>query len=234
MEIDSLKEIGLQEGEIKLYISLLKLNEATATEISKHSGMHRSHIYDLIEKLKEKGLVSFVIKNNVKYFRASDPGNILDYLDERKENIKKIMPELSKLRDITKETLSVEIYKGKEGIKTILNDILKEEKDYLLFGNLKFEKIMPLFIEQFVKRADKLKITERAILESGTKIIPTKRNEYKYISKEYLFPNAIVVYGNKVATFIWQDPFYIILSKSDEISQSHKSHFNTLWKIAKN
>jgi len=50
-----LKEIGLQEGEITLYLALLKLKETTATQIAQHTGVHRSHIYDLIEKLKEKG-----------------------------------------------------------------------------------------------------------------------------------------------------------------------------------
>jgi HTH-type transcriptional regulator, sugar sensing transcriptional regulator len=233
MDKETLKEVGLQDGEITLYLALLKLSDATATEIAQHTGVHRSHIYDLIEKLKEKGLVSFVIKNNVKYFTASHPSKLMDYIKEKEEKVAKIIPSLLDLSKGKKENIKVEIYKGKEGVKTILNDILREGQDYFLFGNLKFEELMPIYIEQFVKKADKKKITEKAILEVGTKIIPTKRHEYRYISKEYLFPNATCVYGDKVATFIWQEPYYVILTESKDISQSHKTHFNLIWKIAK-
>lgn len=232
MDKETLREIGLQDGEVTLYIELLKLKEATATEIAQHTGVHRSYIYDLIEKLKEKGLVSFVIKNNVKYFAASHPSKLIDYVKEKEEKIAKIIPSLLDLSKGKKEDIKVEIYKGKEGIKTILNDILKEGDDYLLFGHLKFEDLMPIYIEQFVKKANKERITERAILEKGTKIIPTKRHEYKYISKEYLFPNATCVYGNKVAMFIWQEPYYVILTENRDLAQSHKTHFNILWRKA--
>ena len=34
----------------------------------------------------------------------------------------------------SKEEISVEMYKGVEGIKTILNDILRVGKDYVIFG----------------------------------------------------------------------------------------------------
>lgn len=233
MDKEILKEIGLQDGEISVYLALLKLKDSTATQITQHTGLHRSHIYDLIEKLKEKGLVSFVIKSNVKYFRASSPDKILDYIKEKEEKICKILPELIQLSKEKEEKIKVEIYKGKEGIKTILNDILKSSKEYVVFGNLKFEEIMPIYIEKFVKIANKRKINEKAILEKGVKIIPIKSHEYRYISKHYLFPNAVVVYGNKVATFIWQEPYYVILTESKDVAQSHRSHFKLLWKIAK-
>lgn len=233
MDKEILKEIGLQEGEVTVYLSLLKLKEATATQITQYSGLHRSHVYDLIEKLKERGLVSFVIKNNVKYFRASHPSKILDYIKEKEEKINTIIPELINLSQEKERDIKVEIYKGKEGIKTILSDILKENKDYLLFGHLKFEELLPIYVKQFVKLTDKQKITERAMLEQGIKIIPTKRHEYKYIPKEYLFPNAVIVYCDKVAIFIWQDPYYVLLIENKDVALSYKTHFNLLWKIAK-
>ncbi|MFH1327180.1 MAG: helix-turn-helix domain-containing protein [archaeon] len=233
MNKEILKEIGLQEGEITVYLALLKLKDSTATQITKHTGLHRSHIYDLLEKLKEKGLVNFVIKNNVKYFRAASPNRLLEFIKEKETKIKKILPELIEINKEEEEDIKVEIYKGKEGIKTILNDILKEGRDYFLFGHLKFEEIVPIYIEQFVRLANKKKITEKAILEQGVKIIPIKNHKYKHISKEYLFPNATVVYKNKVAVFVWKEPYYVTLINNKDIAQSYKTHFNLLWKIAK-
>lgn len=233
MDKTILGEIGLQKGEISVYLSLLKLKEATATQITQYTGLHRSHIYDLIEKLREKGLVSFVIKNNVKYFRAASPPRILDLIKEKEERVKSIIPQLISISKQQEENIKVEIYKGKEGIKTVLNDIIKEGKNYILFGLLRFEEILPFYVPQFMKQIDKKKITERAILEKGEKIISAKRHIYKFISKEFLFPNATIVYGNKSAIFIWQEPYYVILVENKDVARSYKTHFNLLWKIAK-
>ena len=89
------KALALELPEnIKTYI----VNpDITATQITKYTGLHRPNIYDIIEKLHKKGLASFVIKNNVKYFRASSPTKILDYIKEKEEKIKKILPELIEL-----------------------------------------------------------------------------------------------------------------------------------------
>ena len=233
MNNEILKEIGLQDSEIKVYLSLLKLKEATASQITQYTGLHRSNVYDIIEKLKERGLVSFIIKNNVKYFRASSPERILDYLKEKEEKIKLILPELISISKEKEENIKVEIYKGKEGIKTILSDILKENKDYLLFGRLKFEELLPIYVKQFIKQLNEKNISEKAILEKGTKIISAKKHHYKYISKEFLFPNATIIYGNKIAIFIWQEPYYVILIQNKDLSVSYKIHFNLLWKVAK-
>ena len=233
MNNEILKEIGLQDSEIKVYISLLKLKEATASQITQYTGLHRSNIYDIIEKLKERGLVSFIIKNNVKYFRASSPERILDYLKEKEEKIKLILPELISISKEKEENIKVEIYKGKEGIKTILNDIIKEGKNYFLFGHLKFEELLPIYVKQFIRQLNEKNISEKAILEKGTKIISAKKHHYKYISKEFLFPNATIIYGNKIAIFIWQEPYYVILIQNKDLSVSYKIHFNLLWKVAK-
>ena len=56
VNISKLKEIGLSDSEANVYLTLLKLGEATVAEISQSSGLHRTNIYDSLEKLKEKGI----------------------------------------------------------------------------------------------------------------------------------------------------------------------------------
>ena len=107
MDTKPLERLGLHEAEIKVYLALLKRGLSTATQISQDTGLNRSHIYDKIDVLLEKGLISFVIKNNVKYFKASDPEKIIDYVKEIQENIQAILPSLNELRTV------VELYQGK-------------------------------------------------------------------------------------------------------------------------
>lgn len=227
-------DVGLSKSEAEIYLALLRLGKSTATRLAQETGIHRTYIYDVLEKLKEKGLVSQIKEENKKYFQATNPERIREYLLEKVENIDRLMPELNELQKKSKEETKVEIYKGKEGIKTILNDIIKESKNYFTIGSVKeFEEILPIFSEQFLKKVDLKGIKERVILKEGTKILEAKNHEYKYLSKEHVFLVGIIIYSDKVAFFIWNEPYIQILIKNTDIARSYLTQFNLLWKSAK-
>src|SRR3989338_7912448 len=87
MDISNLKKIGLTEGELKLYDALLELGESTRTELAKKSGISPSKIYDVANRLLEKGIISSVKKNNVIHFSASDPERIKDFIESKEKEI---------------------------------------------------------------------------------------------------------------------------------------------------
>ena len=96
-----LQEIGLANSEITVYITLLKTGSIKVGDLIKRVNLHRSRVYEAINRLTEKGLVSYAIKNNIKFFEATDPERLVIYIEEQKEklnekekSIKKIIPEL--------------------------------------------------------------------------------------------------------------------------------------------
>src|SRR3989344_7982952 len=96
-----LQDIGLTEGESKVYMALLELGTTTTGPIVKKSGISASKVYEILNRLAEKGLVSHIIKASTKYFRAADPERIIEYIEEKekdiaskKEEMKKIVPQL--------------------------------------------------------------------------------------------------------------------------------------------
>ena len=181
MNKEELIKIGFSKSETEIYLTLLRLGKATVTKLTQETGIHRTYIYDVIEKLREKSLVSQIREDNKKYFQATEPERIKEYLLEKVDSINKLLPELNKIRKKSVEETSVEIYKGEEGIKTILNDIIREGKDYYAIGSVKeFEEILPIFSEQFLLKVNKNKIKEKVILKEGVKILESKKNEYKY------------------------------------------------------
>ena len=110
----ALEKIGLQKAEINIYLALLKNGLSTAANIAQYTKLNRSHIYDKLDVLLEKGLISFVIKNNVKYFKASDPEKIIDYIKEIQSNMQKLIPDLNKIKSIPKpEDSSIHIILGR-------------------------------------------------------------------------------------------------------------------------
>jgi sugar-specific transcriptional regulator TrmB len=136
-----LEEAGLAGNEAKVYLALLDLGSALAGEITKKSGVNRTNVYDALDKLIEKGLVSYVIEANRKYFEVGSPNRIIKYLDEREQEIKRkrdlvnsVLPDLETRRKLSKEPQEATIYKGRKGLKSIAEDVLKTKKELLVFG----------------------------------------------------------------------------------------------------
>lgn len=86
MDNHLLESLGLTKNEISVYLALLRLGETTAGLIVDESHVTRSKIYDLLERLQQKGLVSFIYKKSVRYYHAAPPQTIIHYL-ERKEQV---------------------------------------------------------------------------------------------------------------------------------------------------
>ena len=62
METSLLREIGLTDNEIRIYIELLKQGEALASELANRTKVNRTLTYQILNKLIEWGLISYVIK----------------------------------------------------------------------------------------------------------------------------------------------------------------------------
>ena len=130
----ALQKIGLTDGEIRVYLALLELGSTSVGNIIKKSGISGSKTYEVLDRLIKKGLVNHITKNNVTYFEAASPERILDYLDEKEEEIeeekteiKKILPELI-LKQKSAKKSEAKIFTGWEGLKTANEDIIKTLK----------------------------------------------------------------------------------------------------------
>ena len=230
----NLKEIGLSDSEAIVYLTLLKKSEISVAEISQISGLHRTNIYDSLEKLKEKGFVSYILKENKQFYRASNPEIVLNYLKEKQEKITKIIPQLKEIQNIIKEKVIVEVFKGKQGMKTALKDILTTKKEvlgYSLTGQLR--KHLPEFAEYYFIEQQKHKIKHRFIYTLETKNPPTKFYEIKHLPKEYGGTTITVCYGDTILNLIWEPEMTAIRIKSKQTAEAYKKHFEALWKIAK-
>jgi sugar-specific transcriptional regulator TrmB len=237
MDTSPLERLGLQESDVKVYLSLLKRGLSTATQIAQHTGLNRSHVYDKLDLLLEKGLISFIIKNNVKYFQASKPEKILDYIGEMQKDIQNIIPDLNKIQSTPESKTSVELYQGKEGMKTVFKDVIRERKDYYVFGEEgKFQEILPIFMQQLLRDVKRLNLNEHLLSKESQKgkILTTPKNtKIKYLPDKFFSPVMTAVYGDKTAIFIWSDPLFAILIKDKDVAKTFKSYFDLLWEIAK-
>lgn len=242
-----LEEIGLTKGEITVYFTLLKLGETTTGKIIDEAEISSGKIYEILEKLTKKGLVSYILKEKTKHFSAANPHRILDFIHEKEkelkskeEEISKEIPLLLKFQDSKKEKHETHLYKGYKGIQTAIFEALshlKKDEEVLAMGivSSKKELFNTLWQNWHMERLNK-KIRCRAIFsDKGTGYYNSFKNlEYtqvKYL--EGITPSAIDIMGNHVLIFTYEDEPSCLLINNPEISRSFKNFFDTLWKIAK-
>lgn len=234
-----LKELGLTNNEIEVYLTLLKTGSISVNAIAEKSGLHRQAVYDALDRLLEKGFVSFVIKNNKKYFQGINPEKILEYLKEKEDKFKSILPDLINLTKLPREDTFVEFFKGKNIVRTVYRDIIKEFQkkpgEVLISGvdERKFIKEDKIALEQHLLKLRKLKCKERILIREGDKyFVKGPQTEYRWIQEESFNPTPIYVYNNKLTIIIWGNPNYAIIIKNKDLADAYRKQFNLLWKIS--
>ena len=236
--IAELKEFGLNDNEIKIYLELLKQKSATASKLAKLSKINRTTAYLELENLMKLGLVSYIIKDSKRYYQTASPNKLIDILESKKSKIKSILPELKSLHQ-TIEQFKIEIFEGKEGIKTFYQDILNNTKEVLAFGVTgKAMEILKFSYPHFLKKFIKANIKEKAIANLSSKKImsshPRTHLKIKYLPKKYKAEVTTIIYNNKIAIqSLQKDNIYVVIIKDKLLYESYKNYFDYMWEKAK-
>jgi len=236
--------LGLSEREARVYQALLNLGPSTITKIVNETSIPSSKIYDILERLEHKGLVSHILIKGKKEFHPSDPKKLFDLIKEKEDLINEILPELDDLYKSTSEKIEAEIYKGKEGLKTILQDTLNSKEVYNLGGSGLGETVLPYSVYHYYDKLNKKRINYK-ILAVNTELAKkqfSKLTKYKNVKIRFLPKSiknlmSILVYGDKVAiipiTPMIESKPIIILIKSKETADSYREYFKWIWEITK-
>ena len=240
-EKEELMEVGLTKRQAEAYLALLQLEEASVKEIADKTKESRTHLYDTLKNLLDRGLVSYVTKNNIKYFHAAPPEKILDYLHEKETLLLKILPSLKEQSNAHWRKPRVGIYEGQEGIKTILNDIIRTKKDWLAISSTGGGPLVlhDFFIERLHKERAKNKIKLKVLFndseDAKKRAVAFSKlplTEYKFLPAIHQSPATTYIYGDKTVIIMWiaiGKPFALLI-ESEEISESFRNYFNLLWR----
>lgn len=240
----ALEKMGLTEGEIQVYLALVELGLSTAGKITKNANIASSKVYEVLQRLMNKGLASFVIKNGVKHYDATPPERLIDFLEEKKEGIenaqgiiRKIIPEIRVKRKLTKEINKTIVYTGIQGPKIVLKEAIeagRKGEELLGFGTDEdpYVRYLPFELEKHFREQKKHKIKWKLLFTKGFKS-QNPMALIRYLPKEFELPVRTMIYGNKVAIVDFTKPITTIIIEKKEIAKAYKKHFNLLWKIAK-
>lgn len=234
-----MKGLGFTEIEAKVYWELLGLGASPAGRLAKTAGVYRKNLYDALERLEEKGLVTFVTENKRRTFQAKSPKNLLRYVEEkeralgeRKTELEGAIPALEKRVLSAQEEIEAEIYRGNEGIKTILRECLERREVLFIGATGEVEDRLPNFWPGYNKKREKLGCAWKLLLTyeaRNRKITKSRHYHYKVLPKTLSGPNVIYIYGDTVANVLWLEKPVAFVVRHKELAENYRKYFHYLW-----
>lgn len=230
-----LERLGFSPNEIKVYLTLNDHGSMKAGKISKIAKIDRSSCYNALKLLLEKGLASYVLIGEVKWFQSIGPRRFLDYLKEQEEDVQSIIPQLQERHKAKKIEGQVRLFKGIKGIKAIFLDIIREGKDNYVFGSEgQFSTKMPEFALQFMRMKKEKGFKTYMICRKDKRELDVSSKLHKYLPKITESPAVTNIYGDKIAIIIWTDEPEGIIIENAAAALAYKSYFNFMWENGKN
>lgn len=233
-----LASLNLSEAEAGVYLAALELGQASMQDLSYKSKIRRTSIYNFIEKLKERGLITETKKRKRRVYSAVHPEQLLEIEKTRLVELQRNLPELLAVYNKSDTKPRVTFYEGIEGTEQVYADMLKDKQPIYAYEDLEhmMAGMRPIFSSTWpterAKRGIPLKSISR---DSATAREFTKQNirllrQTKFIEAEDL-KTEINIYGNKVAltSFRTKPPFCVLIEDRD-IAETLRTAWLELWK----
>lgn len=235
MDLTALKNIGLSEHEAIIYLALLEEGTTTAGKLADKTHLHRRTTYDVLNSLKEKGLVNYFEQGGITTYHSIDPERLASILEEKKAALQEIIPQLKAKRLEVKAKSLAYVYQGIKGIKTIFEDIL-DNPSYVAFGEgMKIVEYLGPFFDYFQREKKERNIKARVLMGEqfrNKKTVTGAYSKFRFL-RGYQPPILTYIYGNKVAIIVWSETPTAFVIESKETSEGYRSYFELLWKNAK-
>lgn len=233
----NLVQLGLNEKESKTYLAALEMGSVSMSDLARKTGLNRITTYDIINSLKDKGLMSQTQKAKKKLYVAAEP-DALQRLVATKENIlTQSLPYLFGLSNSTKKKPKIMFFEGEQGMIGLYQKTLDAKGELLTFGDEKhfydlvLAKYFPDYRDQRKERGIKAKMiipeTERGrITQQNDR---TGFRETKLVSLEkYKFSVYFLLYNNSTIIISPEDLVGLYVESKD-ITDTLRSFHQLLW-----
>jgi hypothetical protein len=164
---------------------------------------------------------------------------LLDYLKQKQEELRKIIPEIEGIQNKPKEHRRVTVSEGLNSVKNILLHLLDSGEPIAIYGTPKeVVEILGGFANEFNDLRIEKKIQMRHIL--GADSIKRVREldemdftEARYLPSSYNSMISTNICGEKVVLVLWEMPISTIVIENKAVAETYRNYFEILWNEAK-
>lgn len=245
-----LKNFGLSEKEIAVYLALIELGSSSVRTISQKARINRGTTYDILKSLINLGIISYYNKESKQYFIAERPETLLAVIDKKQEELREVKENIEESLPLFKTIFEkqggkpvVKLYEGLIGIRHILEDVLKsmdrvKDKTYYVYSSSTVRKNVHQAMKDFSNKRIRRRIKVKTIaLGKGGSTVGLDERKWMQFSKEKGLEDLrstyeIIYGGNKVAHISLdnaENPVGVVI-ENQEIYQTQKLIFEYNWK----
>lgn len=242
--IKNLKELGLSKNSAEIYIALLKQGESQAGPLVSQTKLHRVLVYNALEELITRGLVSVNRRKNIKIFRALNPSLLQQQADRISNETKQIVAKLQALQSGDKNTVDVRTLIGAEGFKTNLQDVIQsatkqKDRTMRIIGGAKdsdFYRVVGDWYPNYLEALADNKIKKILLAPTSYSNIFKKKfaaephTQLRTLPKGLSSPTYTRITNELVAIEIYEPEIVVIQIRNASIAKAYQESFDLLWK----
>ncbi|MBW2977780.1 hypothetical protein KY331_02960 [Candidatus Woesearchaeota archaeon] len=242
MNTSILEDLGLTQAEIKVYVALLEIGSSTAGKILEKSGLQNSVVHRALNSLIEKGLISFILEGRRKIYKATNPENFHDFIENKRKRFDQILPELKQKQQLSKISTFGEIFKGKKGLSQMYLTLLNSGSgEYNTFGGgsqVTYDVMgetwwKNLHAKRIARKIPCRQVFDESIKKFGNQLNKRRLTNIKFLPKEYAQLQETIIIGDYVGIAIFTENPYGILIKDKVVAEGYRKQFEILWEKAK-
>lgn len=232
--IKVLESFGISNKEAEILYSCMHSKGASASEISKKTGIERTNVYKILERLISFGLVITYKQDKVTRYRSLEPQKLLELLKNDVENFKKNIEEFEQLYSNVANFPKIELFTGRKAIRNVISSVISENQQYCAFGGIE-EAYKQNYLENISSGllAQEQKILGRIILSPKEKTLILSNEKYR-VAPTPLPSNVCTIINNEMIVILnWGYYCSAIVITDKKIANDYLTLFENLWIQAK-
>lgn len=243
--MDVYDALDLTEGEKKVYKALVKLRSTTTGPLYKQADVSQSKVYEILSRLKKKGLAASIVKQGNTYWHPANPSlyiekvsqNLKD-IKEKKEVLERELPHL--LKQETYPSDEAQVLVGFNGFKSCLYsflDTFTSGDEFMVLGSPveipePFYTFLASYNNKRIDRNIKAKFLYGENLRKFAKgLYSLPKTQLRFMNG--LTPSTITIGNDRIIIMTWEDKGKFVVIMGKEIAESYKAFFESLWKMSK-
>ncbi len=243
--IDTLIKLGLSRTEAEIYETLIKVGPCFVAPLVREAGKHRQIIYNALNSLEKKQLITLNKKNGKNFYAVGDPKRFLVETKQKELLAERLAEQIENLVHLEKEQI-VEVFRGSDSYQKGMASFrqhAEEAQEYIVIrGETKgwFEYIRPFFAGHVneVRRLRRKGIDTMIIFfeyerERAQEFIgPHIGDPYlcKVVPDQYRLPHSSWLAGDHIYILTPTPDPLIVHIKSKPMAERYRDYFWTLWK----
>lgn len=242
MNEERLLKFGFNDNEATVFASLVNKGEAPASELIDTTGLHRNIVYNQLNRLSRRGLVTFHNRDGRRIYQVADPNQLVRSIEERREELAEKKEAAKELAEDIRSTdadktpqRTAEIYKGKQALRTYFEESLEADTIHVLgVPSVSFDIMSNTFWENYTAKLDAHNVHVNLLINAGQSHQRRRMKDHDHLEvrefDDHIQPlTEARIHDESVAMIVWSEDPTLFRIDNEDVAASYKQYFDELW-----